>query len=95
MAQIPVNISTSGDNTVIPAQTGKTIRVSNIVLSLAGETTVQFKSGTQALSGLQTGLKFILESPGFPGYVMNKEQAFVISLGAAIQTGGTIWFEYI
>ena len=95
MAQIPVNISAAGDNTVIPAQTGRYIRISRLVLSLVSETTVQFKSGSQALSGPQTALTVTLDETGSPWYITNKDQAFVISLGAAIQTGGTVWFEYI
>lgn len=95
-AQLPISISASGDNTVIPAQTGKYIEMVRLVLSLASETTVQFKSGSTALSGPQVMLAVVLdEMDAGAWYITNKSEAFVISLGAAVQGGGTIWYRYV
>lgn len=95
-AQLPVSISASGDNTVIAAQSGRNIEVLGLLLSLASETTVQFKSGSTAISGPQTMLSLLLdEKAAGRWYVTNQGEAFVISLGAAVQTGGTIWYRYV
>jgi len=92
--QISVSISASGDNTVIPAIPGQVIQVYGMVLSLAGDTTVQFKSGTTALSGPQTMDSIILDkTPGDPWYITARGEAFVISLGSSVQCGGTLYFQ--
>lgn len=92
--QISVSISASGDNVVIPAIPGQLIQVYGVVLSLDTETTVQFKSGTTALSGAQRMDSLVLDkTPGDPWYITARGEAFVISLGAAVQCGGTLYFQ--
>lgn len=92
--QVAVSISLSGDNIVIPAMTGQSIQVYGIVLSLASDTTVQFKSGSTPLSGAQVMNGLLLDkTPGDPWYITNRGEAFVITLGTAVQCGGTVYFQ--
>ncbi len=89
----PISINTVGDHIVIAAQSAP-IWVMRVVLSLDSETTVQFKRGAIDLSGPMTALVIVLdENKGVPWYITNPGEPFVITLGASIQCGGTIWFS--
>lgn len=94
--QVSVNVSESGDTIIIPAIPGQTIQVYGVVLSLAAETTVSFKSG---LGGSLLGGPMTLESlglgktPGDPWYITERGEPFVISLGAPVLCGGTVYFQ--
>lgn len=90
--QQPVSISASGDSIVIARQQGTPIYVWRVVLSLSGETTVQFKRSSIAISGPMPALT--IDLAGEPLFTTNNGDDFVISLGAAVQCGGTIWFSY-
>ncbi len=90
---VPVSISNSGDNVVIPAS-GKGIFVRRVVLALAAQTTVQFKAGSRVLSGPQTLTELGLGFSDQAYYVCDPGEDFIISLGASISCGGTIWFQY-
>lgn len=88
-----ISTSSSGDTTVIAAQTNKLIKVHRVKLSLASETTVQFKSGSTALSGPETTLVQVLDYNDNPWYSTRPGEAFVISLGSAVQCGGSVWYR--
>jgi len=90
-----VSLSNSGDNTVIAAQSGKTIAVHRMKLSLAFEETVQIKSGSTALSGPETMAAQVLDYSDEPYYRTAAGEAFVISLGGAVQCGGTVWYRIV
>jgi hypothetical protein len=96
--QQSVDISSSGDNTVVAALAGQSIYVRRLFLSAATEVTVQFKSDTTALSGPTTILSMLLDDSGGrasdPWLITQSGEALVISLGSAVQVGGTIWFDY-
>lgn len=95
LSSAPISTSASGDTTVIAAQAGKSINVHRIKLSLASQTTVQFKDGSTALSGPEETLTQILDYSDEPYYRTSVGNAFVISLGAAYQCGGTVWYRLI
>lgn len=93
-AQVSVSISSSGDTIVIPGISGQAISVISMILSLETETTVQFKSGSTALSGAQPMLAITLdEQARGPWYVTANSEAFVISLGSSVACGGTVWYR--
>lgn len=87
-----VNISSAGDNVVIPStESGFFIR--RVMLALASQTTVTFKAGNRELSGplplTELGLGFSDQAY----YAINPDEDFVISLGDSVAMGGTIWFS--
>ena len=96
--QQSVDISSSGDNTVVAAQEGQSIYVRRLFLSAASEVTVQFKSDSTALSGPTTILSMLLDDnagrSSDPWLITLPGEPLVISLGSAVQVGGTIWFDY-
>lgn len=93
LAMATISTSSSGDTTIIAAPSGKSIKVHRLKLSLASETTVQFKDGTTALSGPETCLTQVLDYNDDPWYRTTVGNAFVLSLGAAVQCGGTVWYR--
>ncbi len=94
--QVAVDLSTSGDHVVVPAQTGRSIQVVRIVLTMSATTTVQFKSGSTALSGPMTcsSLMFTDET-GSPWFITNAGEALGISLGSSVACGGFILVQYV
>lgn len=88
-----VDFSTSGDHIVV-AGNDKGINIRRVVLALESQTTVQFKAGARELSGpmplTELGLGF--SDQGY--FACDPGEDFVISLGDAVATGGTIWFQY-
>lgn len=94
--QFAISISAEGDNIVVPAKTGMAIQVQRIVLTLESKTTVQFKSGANALSGpiSCTSLMFTDES-GSPWFITNAGEALIISLGSAISCAGFMLVQYV
>lgn len=92
--QVSINVSTAGDTILIPAIAGQAISVISLIVSLETETTIQFKSGNTPFSGPQQILAMVLdELSGGPRYITAKGEAFVISLGSAVQCGGTVWYR--
>ena len=94
--QIPISISASGDTIIIPAIAGQVIQVYGIILSLATDTTVAFRSGVAGtyLAGPQTMDRLLLDkTPGDPWYITGRGEPFVISLGDAVQCGGTVYWQ--
>ena len=94
--QVSFNVSASGDSILIPAIPGQAIQVYGIILSLASDTTVAFRSGVGGtyLSGPQTMDRLLLDkTPGDPWYITGRGEPFVITLGDAIQCGGTVYWQ--
>lgn len=89
----PIDISAVGDNIIIPASS-RSIFVNRIVLALATASSVQFKSGARLLSGPQIVPSLVWDYSEQPWYVCDPDEAFIISLGTSVQTGGTVWFQY-
>lgn len=95
--QALVDIIGAGDHLIISGAAGQPINVTRVVLSLASQTTVQFKAGSTPLSGPMPILQMVLDQQagGGPWYTTAAGQGFIISLGVAgISCGGTLWFTY-
>lgn len=87
-----IDISSAGDNVVIPAQTSG-IFIRRVVLACASFTTVQFKAGDRQLSGPQPLSKLGLGFSDQAYYVCDPGEDFIVTLGDAVATGGTIWYQ--
>lgn len=94
LLSIAVTTSTSGDQTAIAAVAGQTIRVYDIALACDSANALTFKDGATALSGAMkvSGLSLDMSPHGRPRFICTKGNAFVINLGSAVQTSGTIWY---
>ena len=89
-----LSFSASGDNTVVAAQTGKTIRVHAIALTAASPVTVAIKDGASTtLGSFQNVTSLSIDQfDGAPRYVLTSGNALIINLGAAVSCTGTIWY---
>lgn len=89
-----ISASSSGDNTVIAAVSGKQIAIYALDLSLASGTTVTLKCGSTSLTGAMTlraySKSLLLPAP--PYWVCAANTAFVINLGSGVQASGAVWY---
>jgi len=95
-----INISSSGDNTIVVAPgAGKRIYVDYVSFLPTTAVAVTFKSGTTALSGpypLDTLQAFTAENASQieSGIIECADNsAFVINLGSAVQVGGFVRYR--
>lgn len=87
-----VSISTQGDNTIIASGT-RAIRIHRLKLVANGTVSMTFKAGSTSLSGAEPCQAQVLEYEEVPWYVCEAGDAFIISLSAAVQVGGTVWYR--
>ena len=96
MTSASLNISSSGDNTVVSAQSGQTVRLHKLLLVAVGAVNVKFKDGagtdlTPALP-LQAGGSIVLDFDGEPWFVTSSGNALIINLSAAVQVSGRLYY---
>lgn len=93
-----IDISASGDNSIIAAVAGKRHRIARIVLLGALLTTVKFKDGAASdLTGdmtLAAGQPLILDatSSEWPLATLSVNSAFIINLGGGVQCSGRVYY---
>jgi len=99
-----ISLSTLGDTTVVPAISGYRVRVLGYVISAAGAVSVQFKSGSTAISGpmsmvagsnITTHPSASTEQSEMGVVQTNPDEAFVINLSAAVVVGGHVNYKYV
>jgi hypothetical protein len=95
LTAVPVNLSSSGDSTIVSGIPSVVIAVHRVVLAAASPVTIQFKSNTTELSGPQSVSQIGLSASATPYYETTAGEGLVISLGSAIQVGGTIWYKQV
>lgn len=93
-----IDISTSGDHTVIPAVTARKIIVSTIVFTVGGEVNVTLKAGGGAISGpMDFGgsnePRGIVINMGDHGIEIGEGVAFKINLSASKQVSGFVVYS--
>jgi hypothetical protein len=93
-----LSFASSGANTAIAAVASTPIQVYSLVLTLASSTTVQLKSGSTALTGAMTGTSFVFDfrpqarGGNVPWFVTAPGDAFVVTLGSAVQCSGQVTY---
>jgi hypothetical protein len=93
VAQLRINITASGDTTLVAATAGQTTRVHALRLLVGGATTINVRSGATVLEGplVFTGPgSFILGYRDRPHYVTGANEALVVSSTAAVQISGRL-----
>jgi hypothetical protein len=97
MTPVAVNISNSGNNTVIGSATGKVIRVYRIVLVAASTVAVTVQDGSStALTGAMTlsaGVPLTLDFSSQPWFVTSSGNAFILNLGSSVQVSGAAYYQ--
>jgi hypothetical protein len=91
----PVNISTSGNNTIISGVAGQTIRVWKLFLECAtASTSVQvtpYNAATAFCGPILLG-SWVLDMDTEPWFVTSAGNAFILNLGSATQVSGVVYF---
>lgn len=92
-----IDIATADDHEIIEAVAGKKISIANIALTVGGETTLTFKSGTTAISGAMNfggtdeprGM-----THGLGEYPLQTTigEAFVLSISLGVQVSGYVTY---
>ena len=101
LREADINISTSGDNTIIAAPTTGYIAIDHINLLPASAVTIQLKDGTTAYGGayqLTANQGFTLENAFLnpDGVItLTNATAFVINLNGNVQVSGFVRYRVI
>ena len=91
---LPVTASSSGDNPIVTAVTGKKIRVLSYVLSSSGSVNAKWRSGTTDISGLIYTAATTNASSTAPLGLFETAagQALNLNLSAAVPMGGHLTY---
>ena len=95
-SRAPISIAVAGDNTVIAAVVGQTIRIYHYDFVVNNNVTATLKDGAVAMSGayqFTAGAGMAYDAPGgiYP-IVLTAGSGFVINLGGAVQVSGFIQY---
>lgn len=89
-----INISSSGDNTVIASSGSKTIRVFALMFTVASQVNITFKDSSPSnLTGAMTFLiGMVLGHTGEPWFLVSASHAFIMNLSSGVQVSGSIGY---
>lgn len=92
-----INISSSGDNTVIAGVAGEIITVYGMFFQCGAATTITFKNGTSALSGpmsfVSGGGLNVFFGDSTPIFTLSSGSSFIVNAsGLFPQVGGFIYY---
>lgn len=94
LTQAAVNISSSGDNTIVAAVASQSTRVHGLLLVADTPVDVTVKTGTTSRSGpMRLGALYLPPGSTEALYKTANNEAFILNLSAAVQVSGTIWYE--
>lgn len=91
-----INVSASGDSTLVAAVASQTTRVHRMWFVVGGATNITIKRGSTALTGaipFNAGGSFVLDMSQRPHFITGTNEAFVIGSSAAVQISGRV--EYV
>ena len=96
-SRVAINISASGDNTIVAAVTAQTIRVHKLFLAASGAVSIKFKDGASTdfmpAFPLQAYGGMVLDSDQDPWFVTTAGNALIINLSAAVQVSGILYYS--
>ena len=98
-ARAVIDFSTAASHTIAAAVAGKVIHITNLTLTVGGETNLTFKSGTTAISGAMdfggtNEPRGISDHLGCCPLKTTVGEAFVITSSAAVQVSGYVTGYY-
>lgn len=104
MPYAAISVSSSGDNTIVAAVTGRRIRVQNYTIIAAGSVSVTWKSGSNAISGAMPlaangGAAPAAGGPNANGpdgvLETNGGEALILNLSGAVGVYGHLRYEVL
>ena len=93
-----VNISSSGDNTIITGVSGKRIKISTLFFIVEGDVSITLYNGATAISGPMSfggtnEPKGIISNYGDAPLKITQGNSFVVNLSAAVQVSGQVCYS--
>lgn len=88
---LAVNISSSGDNTIVTGVANQKIKVYKLILSAASSLALSIKDGSTVVHGPSTGTSWSIDADEAP-ITLQPGNNLVINLGSAVQVGGSICY---
>lgn len=98
LTALAININTSGDNVIIPAVVGQTIRVFKIFAVAASSVQMTPVDGTPsgtAFTGPLTLGSFALDFDSEPWFTTSVGNAFVLNLTTGVQVSGRVYYTQV
>lgn len=93
LSSASISASSSGDNTIVAAVGGQTVRVHKIFLVAASVVTVTVKDGAgTSLTGAMTLGAMTLDLDSEPWFVTSVGNALILNLGSAVQVSGRVHY---
>ena len=96
LTNVAVDVTGSGDQTLVSATASQTTRVFRLCLIPAAATNLILKSGTTALTGtlpFEAKQPLLLDFDGEPWFVTGSNEAFIVNSSAAVDIDGFIQYE--
>lgn len=91
-----INVSSTGANALVAGVTGMRTQVFRVWLNAGAANTITFQDGTTSLSGpialAANSPPVDLQNSGDPWFVTSTSNAFNLSLGAASQVSGMLYY---
>ena len=91
-----ISAAGNGDNVLITCPAGSQIRVFQMFIVFNGDVNISFKSGdTTELTGTMNMLSngnITLDYSGFPWFVTDRDEDFILNLSGAVQASGRIYY---
>lgn len=96
--RVAINAASSGDNTLVAATAGQTIRVHKLFLIASGTVNIKFRDGTAGTDfhpaiPLYAGGGVTLDFDGDPWFVTTAGNALALNLSAAVQVSGVLYYS--
>jgi hypothetical protein len=89
-----INFSSSGDNTIIAADTVNRIIIHRIWLVVGGATNITFKDNLPSPAAVPLGQYggITFDATGEPWFITNTNTAFIINSSSAVQVSGEVYY---
>ena len=89
-----INFSTSGDQTIVAADSANRIVVHRIWLVVAGATSLTFKDSlaSPGAASMAANGALVFDATGEPWFCTNINQAFIINSSNAVQVSGVVHY---
>jgi hypothetical protein len=96
LTEASINISSSGDNTIVALSGSTTIRIYAIYFTCAAAVNITFKDSTPtSLTGAMTfgaGGGMVLDPVGRPWFTTAAAKGFIMNLSGAFQVSGRVYY---
>ena len=98
LVEAPIDFTASGDQTLVAAVAGRSVRVYHLFLVVSADTELTFKRGATELTGPMPMLangSIVLDFQGQPWFATLDNEAFVLNQSGTAQVSGQLAYTQI